>query len=212
MSFGKVRPVQAAGRGIFALLMAFAIGLAGLAAPAYAQFSDGYKFLEAVKKKDGQKVTDLLNEPGTTVINARDIVNGESALHIVVQRRDATWISFLTAKGANPNTRDKQGVTPMMLAANLGFLEGLQSLIDAGGRVDDANDAGETPLISAVHRRDTTMMRILLKAGANPDRADNSGRSARDYARLDGSSLLSELERNEKPKAEQAGSVYGPSF
>jgi ankyrin repeat protein len=194
------------------LLLAALIAMVGLAAPAQAQFSDGYKFLEAVKKKDGQKVTDLLNEPGSTIVNARDIVTGESALHIVVARRDAVWIQFLTAKGANPNTRDKKGVSPLMLASSLGFIEGIQALLDSGARVDDANDAGETPLISAVHRRDTNMMRVLLKAGANPDRADNSGRSARDYARLEGTGLLAEIDKSAKPKSAQSGGVYGPSF
>lgn len=200
------------GKGWIAMLLSALISVATLATPAQAQFSDGYKFLEAVKKKDGQKVTDLLNEPGTTVVNARDVVTGESALHVVIARRDAMWVQFLTAKGANPNTRDKRGVTPLLLASNLGFLEGLQALIEAGARVDDANDAGETPLISAVHRHDTNMMRILLAAGANPDRADNSGRSARDYARLEGPNMLGEIEKNAKPKSQQAGGVYGPSF
>lgn len=203
---------MARGKGWIAMLLGALIALGGLASPAQAQFSDGYKFLEAVKKKDGQKVTDLLDKPGTTVINARDVVTGESALHIVTERRDSLWIQFLTAKGANPNVRDKHGVTPLMLASNLGFPEGIQALIDAGARVDDANDAGETPLISAVHRRDSNLMRILLRAGADPDRSDNSGRSARDYARLEGPGLLSEIEKNAKSKKERAGGVYGPSF
>ena len=40
------------------------------------------------------------------------------------------------------------------------------------------------------------LIRLLLKAGADPDRADNSGRTARDYAALDGrnSPLLAEIE------------------
>jgi ankyrin repeat protein len=104
----------------------------------------------------------------------------------------------------------------MQLAANLGFLDGLEALIAAKADVDQPNDSGETPLISAVHRRDIPMMRVLLKAGADPDRADNSGRSARDYATLDGRSspLLTELENNAKPKNQRAGNkpVYGPTF
>ena len=48
--------------------------------PAHAQFSDGYKFLEAVRKKEGQKVEDALAEPGSYAINSRDVVSGETAL------------------------------------------------------------------------------------------------------------------------------------
>lgn len=180
--------------------------------PASAQmYSDGYKFLKAVKDKDGDTAIKMLDQPGSTIVNARDITSGETGLHIAVARRDATWLSFLLGKGANPNIADKKGVTPLMLATQLGFVEGVDALASRGARIDVANDAGETPLISAVHRRDINMMRILLKAGANPDRTDNSGRSARDYAQLDGagSVLLGEIERNAKASG-GSHPVYGP--
>ena len=181
--------------------------------PAGAQmYSDGFKFLKAVKDKDGDTAIKMLDEPGTTVINARDISTGDSGLHIAASRRDLTWLSFLLGKGANPNIANNRGVTPLMLATQLGFAEGVQALAKGGARVDVANDAGETPLISAVHRRDIALMRILLNAGASPDRTDNSGRSARDYAKLDGagSALLGEIERNAK-KGAGSQPVYGPS-
>lgn len=184
-------------------------------APLGAQgFSDGYKFLEAVKKKEGDKVTDALSEPGSTLINTRDITTGESALHIVVNRRDKLWLEFLIGKGANVNIRDFKGVTPLVLACSLNFIEGVEVLIAKGARVDESSQTGETPLIAAVHSRNLELMRLLLKAGANPDRADNSGRSARDYALLDGrnSPMLGEIERNAKPKGQQGNKpVYGPS-
>ena len=122
---------------------------------------------------------------------------------------------FLANKGANPNLADNRGVTPLMVASQLGFFEGVQALITAGARVDEPNQAGETPLITAVHRRDTQMMRVLLTAGANPDRADNSGRSARDYATLEGprSRTLEEIDRSARDGAgNDDGEVYGPSF
>ncbi|MCP5395995.1 MAG: ankyrin repeat domain-containing protein [Sphingomonadaceae bacterium] len=178
-------------------------------------FSDGYEFLKAVKDRNGDEVTDALNQPGTTVINARDITSGETALHIVTARRDVIWIQFLSQKGANPNIADKKGVTPLMLAVSLGFVEGVEALIDAGARTDVANDAGETPLIAAVHRRDVAMVRLLLSKGADAERNDNSGRSARDYATLMGrsSSMLEEIERaDEERKNMPQAKSYGPSF
>ena len=110
---------------------------------------------------------------------------------------------------------DTRGVTPLMRASQMGFNEGVEALVAAGARVDNPNEAGETPLIMAVHRRDTAMMRVLLGAGASPDRTDNSGRSARDYARLEGvnSQTLAELERNPKAgNARASREVYGPTF
>lgn len=195
---------------ILAILLAAAVSI-----PAQAQFSDSYKFLDAVRKKEGEKVTEALNEPGTQIINTKDYTTGQSALHIVVTRRDLTWIQFLIAKGANVNARDNKGMTPLVQACELGFIEGVDELIKSGARVEDANNTGETPLISAVHRRDLTLVRLLIKAGANADRPDNSGRSARDYAALEGknSPVLGEIERATKD-AKSAGpkKTYGPSF
>ena len=184
------------------------------AAPVSAQmFSDGYTFLKAVEDKDGTVVTQMLEAPGSTVINARDMTSGETALHLVTQRRDLTWIRFLTQRGANPNIRDRNGVTPLMKAVRLGFDEGVAALVTAGASINIGNDTGETPLISAVHKRDTALMRILLEAGADADRSDNSGRSARDYAGLAGGAMAETIERyaQDGPGAAVAD-VYGPSL
>jgi len=196
------------------------VGLAGAVAllgalPAGAQlYSDGYKFLKAVKDKDGTVVTELLDAPGSTVVNARDLSSGETGLHYATQRRDVTWIRFLTSRGANPNISDKNGVTPLVIATRLGFNEGVEALIAGGASVDVATSTGETPLISAVHRRDSGLMRVLLEAGADPDRNDNSGRSARSYAGLAGKGLTDVIDRYAKPEGERAKSsaTYGPSF
>jgi len=183
-------------------------------APAAAQtYSDGYLFLQAVEKKDLQKADELLGKPGSTLINSRDLTSGRSGLHIAADRRDVTWLAYLLDRGANPNIADRRGVTPLMRASQLGFYEGIEQLVAAGARVDVTNSTGETPLILAVHRRDTTMMRILLKAGANPDRTDNSGRSARDYAALEGrdSLVYAEIARDDSEGGGD-GAVYGPTF
>ena len=198
-------------------LLTLSVLLAGsLAAPAQAQFSESYKFLESVRKKEGQQVTDKLDLPGTTIINTRDLTSGETALHIVTSRRDLTWMSFLIGRGANVNIRDAKGVTPLVLATNLGFIEGVDLLITNHARVDESNNAGETPLITADHNRNIGLMRILLKAGANPDRSDNSGRSARDYALLEGRSnpLINEIQNSAKVKDPHspARPSYGPSL
>ena len=186
--------------------------LVGLALPAHAQFqSDGYKFIEAVRDRDGDTATRLLDEPGNTLINAREIGTGETALHAVVQRRDLTWMRFLLQRGANPNIATRDGVYPIQLAAQLGFIEGVERLIKGGAQVDVSNSTGETPLISAVHRRDLKMVEMLVANGASPDRTDNSGRTARDYATLMGAraGVIEAIARGEGGSEEQA-ETYGP--
>ncbi len=198
--------------------IALAAAVAGmtLAVPAGAQmFSDGYEFLKAVKDRDGTAVTQALNEPGSTLVNTRDLTSGETAMHIVTARRDLAWIRFLTQRGANPNAKDKHGTTPLQLAVRLGFVEGAEALIKAGADPEVNDATGETPLIAAVHRRDVALIRLLLANGANPDRTDNSGRTAREYASLalGNRGMLDEFaradeERSGKPEEKD----YGPSI
>lgn len=202
------------GRLVQGATIAFMALAGGLAVPAQAQFSGGYKFLEAVRKKEGEKVEQALSSSATTIINTRDVTTGETALHIVTTRRDLTWLQFLAARGANVNTRDGQGRTPLQVAANLGWRDGVAVLLARKASTEVANDAGETPLISAVHRRDVELVKLLLQAGADPDRADNSGRSARDYATLENSTaILSAIRTETKPGASNANKpTYGPSL
>ncbi|WP_247710967.1 ankyrin repeat domain-containing protein [Qipengyuania vesicularis] len=194
--------------------LAIAMGtLAMLATPLAAQrTTDGYKFIKAVRDRDGDVATALLNEPGSTIVNAREITTGETALHAVVQRRDLTWVRFLLQRGANPNIADKNGVYPLQIAAQLGFIEGVERLIEGGAEVDVSDVTGETPLISAVHRRDVKMVEVLVVNGANPDRTDNSGRSARDYAMLLGAraGVLEAIEEAEASDEDEA-EIYGPN-
>jgi ankyrin repeat protein len=188
--------------------------LACAATPACAQqFSDGYNFLEAVRKGDNNKVVNTLNEPGNRIVDTKDRNTGEAALHIVVKRGDAVYLRFLLQREANPNILDGQGNSPMMLAVNTGFVEGVQILLTYKANVNQRNAQGETPLIRAVQRRDAEMVRVLLDAGADPDQSDTiAGMSARDYARTDAripSAIAKALA--DAPKA-QRKNVAGPKL
>lgn len=159
-----------------------------MAVPAAGQqgFSDSFTFLKAVRERDGDKVTDLVSEPGSVVINTRERGSGEGALHIVVRGRDLTWLTFLLGKGARPDMQSNRGDTPLTLAAQIGWVEGAEALLARRAGVDVANGRGETALILAAQRRDVPMVRMLLARGANPNRTDNvAGMSAIDYARQD---------------------------
>jgi ankyrin repeat protein len=183
-------------------------------APAQAQFSDNYNFLKAVKDKDGQKVTDLIQKPGSTVVNSRDVSTGENALHIIVARRDATWLTFLLAKGANPNLTDNDGNTPLMDAVQGRFEEGVRTLLSYKAQVDKVNGSGETPLIRAVQLRDIGIVRLLVAQGASPAKRDSiAGMSARDYAERDNRTpgLIEALDAA-KSAAKPAAAVQGPTF
>jgi len=166
---------------------------AALAVPVSAQnFSESFTFLKAVRERDGAKVQEIVGNPSSGAINARDPATGEGALHIVVRQRNLQYLAFLLGRGARPDLQAEDGTTPLALAAQLGWLEGAGQLVARGARIDLPNNRGETPLILAVQARQLpsedrlAMIRLLISRGADPNRQDSfAGYSALDYARQD---------------------------
>ncbi len=184
--FAKRRPHRQATGPLALIALAVAISALLIAPPAHAQFSDSYSFLKAVRDRDGTEASKFLNDQSSRVINTRDVSSGETALAIVVQRRDLPWTRFLLARGADPALADRAGTTPLMRATLLGFTEGAEVLLDRGAAVDQTNRRGETALMLAVQSKNAAIVRLLVAKGANPDRTDHvAGLSARDYARRD---------------------------
>lgn len=145
-----------------------------------------YQFIKAVREKELLKANNLLSEPGSAIINFKDGDTGEAALHIVTKRRDVPWIAFLLNKGADPNVEDRDGNTPIILAASQGFTEGVRTMILGKANVNSRNRAGETALIKAVQLRQEPIVRLLLAAGADPEISDSiAGYTALDYAAQD---------------------------
>ncbi|WP_260597228.1 ankyrin repeat domain-containing protein [Sphingomonas endolithica] len=195
----------------FTLALAATLFILPVAAQAQGTQSEGYKFLEAVRSEKGNDIVEMLNKPGTTVINARSVTSGESALHIVVQNGNAEYLSFLLSRGANPNVRDNDGNTPLLLAAGKGRTDLVEKLLAGKANVNLGNASRETALIRAVQRRDLQMVQTLLTAGADADQVDLSGTSARDYAKRDGRSPAIIKAIDEAPKKPKAA-VAGPKF
>jgi ankyrin repeat protein len=187
--------------------------LALIAAPLAAQgFSDGLLFLKGVRERDGATVQRIVNNPGSTAINARESSTGEGALHILVRGRDLTWLSFLLSRGARPDIQSNDGTTPLILAAQIGWQEGAGRLLARGANPNLGNRRGETPLMAAVQSRDIGMVRLLLSVRADPNQSDHSsGNSALDYARQDprAAPILRELEQAASRQRQPAAA--GPS-
>ena len=185
------------------LFLGAAIGLGLLATPAVGQSnygSDADTFVRAVREKDGDKAINLLRDR-PTVLNARD-AKGDTGLIAAITLREPNWTGYLLKEGADPNFAARNGDTPLITAARVGFVDAAQWLVDMGAKIDTANRMGETPLILAVQQRQVPIVKLLLGAGADPDKTDSAqGYSARDYARRDnrGGEMLRLIEAR-KPK------------
>jgi ankyrin repeat protein len=184
------------------------------AVPAAAQmgFSQSYTFLKAVKDSDVTKLNEILSKSASAavIINTQDQANGDTALHIVTRRRDLAYLNFFLGKGADPNVTNKADISPLYLATQLRWAEGVSLLLDRKARPDISNSLGATALTRAVQNYDSTIVALLLRAGANPLKAETgSGLSARDYAVRDprAANILRMIdEAKPKPRAN-----YGPN-
>ncbi len=175
--------------------------------PALAQLGTGpesQQFIEAVEKQDGDKAT-LLVRSKPRIVDSRNN-KGDTALIIALSRSDRNWTGFLLNEGADPNLPGKGGDTPLIAATRTGFDEAADWLLGKGAKVDGANKMGETALIIAVQQREIPMVKLLLNAGANPDKSDTAaGLSARDYATRDTRSRqILQLIEAKKPKPASA--------
>jgi ankyrin repeat protein len=117
----------------------------------------------------------LLIERGADV-NAK-AADDTTALMLAIQNQYADVVPALLARGANLNSMNKRGYTPLTLAidgpgTNVGIA---MSLIDRGADVNMANQDGWTPLALAVRARNTDLVRALLSKGANPNAPAGNG-------------------------------------
>ena len=84
--------------------------------------------------------------------------------------------------------------TPLMAAAGVGWrgeisrgrvpdaIEAIKLLLARGADINQANDAGNTPLIGAAIRGEPALVEFLLQNGANPDAKNGVGLTAMDVA------------------------------
>lgn len=176
---------------------------------------ESIQFLDAIRKQDGNKVNEFLRDKASSLINVKDPYGtGEAALHIVVKRQDPTYLSVLINQpGVNVNIQDREGNTPLLFAASLGWGAGVDALIAKKANVNLANNGGVTPLIRAVLAHDSEVAKKLLDAGADPDRADfGGGLSAREYAARETRYPTIAKLLADAPKVGRAAAAAGPKL
>ncbi len=105
-------------------------------------------------------------------------------LHHAALEGDVVKIRQLLADGANPNAQDSNGFTPLHFAAQESHTDAIEVLIFCGADPELPNKFGNSSLWTAVFnsRGDGTSIKALLKAGADPRHANNSGKTPLDLA------------------------------
>lgn len=132
---------------------------------------------------DGE-VVELLLESGASV-DAPDPIGFTPLIYGARAGRDGV-VRRLVAAGADPGHAAQvggMGMTALHMAAARGRTQVVRTLLELGVPVDAPNARGETPLVWALTEGHPETGLVLLAAGADPDRAGETGYSPRQAAR-----------------------------
>lgn len=163
-------------------LIALAAGLvvAASAAPALAQFSNSYEFIEAVRNSDMGEARERLKRAHA---NVRDI-EGVPVLVIAAEQGNIDMMRLLLDNNANiDGAARNDGQTALMRVASLRNQPAVTFLLERGADPNAKDKGGETALIKAARLRSARIVRLLLEAGADPELTDYRGLTALDHAR-----------------------------
>lgn len=124
---------------------------------------------------------EIILEQGAAVDQAAQ--NGWTALMMAAAKGHESAAAALLEAGADPNVVDIYGWTPLMRAAYAGRTDVVRLLLDdAQTEIDTVNDRGQTALHLAVIGEHEEIAALLVEDGADPDRLDFLGNSAREIA------------------------------
>jgi ankyrin repeat protein len=111
----------------------------------------------------------------------QSLTKDPAILFQAVSEQNVSVVNWLLEKGADPNARDENGVTPLMQASSAGDIEMAQLLIGRGAKVNakakclgTVHDSGGVPvydgttaLMRAAKGGHFALVKLLLRKGAN---------------------------------------------
>lgn len=139
-------------------------------------------FLDALRRGD-QDVMDLFVRANFNV-NVVD-ADGCPALLYALKKGYTIVAKILLQGGADPNTRDKLGLSPLLLACGkptYGYKAIAEMLVDKGAMINIRDALGFTPLLLSLSGGTIEVARLLIERGADVNAVDRKGVSPLELA------------------------------
>ncbi len=148
--------------------------------------------VQAVKSGDTAAVRTLLKQKVDVNATAPD---GTTALHWAVHRDDAEVATALIGAGANVETPNRYGVTPLALACLNANPRVVELLLKSGANPNATSSPdGETPLMTAARTGNDAAVKLLLDRGAQIGTKENwRGQDALMWAAAEGHKAVVQL-------------------
>ena len=142
-----------------------------------------HKLLQFISKNDTSKVEKFCLYTNEKVINAVDPQSNQAALHLCAIKNNIKMAEYIIKqlKSVNPNVCDRNGRTPLMLAAENGHLEIVQILLNGGkSGIKQAQKDDFTPRSNS--RTSSTSSVQLFTPAASAYIVDENGRDVFCYS------------------------------
>jgi ankyrin repeat protein len=111
-----------------------------------------------------------------------DEANGLNCLHLAILKSIRQFaIELIQQHKVQVNIPTSEGLSPLHLAVIVQSQEIVDALIQNGAIVDMVNNYGQTPLLQACLGGNLEIIRLLLKAGANPGHQNHQAHSVLHY-------------------------------
>ena len=122
----------------------------------------------AIRAGDGKTTASLLDDRS---LLSRTDKHGATPLMHAARYADADMVRLLIERGADVNTANTEGVTPLMWGA--GDADKVRLLLAKGAKVDVRTELGRTPLLmAATYAGNVEAVKLLLASGAKPNDSD----------------------------------------
>ncbi|KAI9862248.1 MAG: hypothetical protein M1813_004723 [Trichoglossum hirsutum] len=154
--------------------------------PLFEQDSTGQTPLSIAMEQGYKEIIKILN-----FYDVND--SGEAYALLGATTAGINRLSRLLGAGAQPDSKGKDGQTPLSWAAQNGREAVVELLLEKGAQLDSKDEGSRTPLSWAAENGHGTVVELLLEKGAQPDSKDKGSRTPLSWAAENGHGTVVEL-------------------